>query len=494
MPLQTLIIPVIFPILAGALIPVLRFQRPARREIYVLTAVIINSILVFSLIANPPEGTFTLISLAPNISIGFHLDGPGMVFAGLLASLWPLASAYAFEYMRHEGRENTFFAWYTITFGTALGVAFSVNLFTLYLCYELLTLVTLPIIMHEMDVRAISAGRKYLMYSVTGAAMAFVAIMIIFSLAGTSIFVYGGLFAKAGKKAAENQGLIMAAFLLAFFGFGVKAAVWPLHGWLPAAGVAPTPVTALLHAVAVVKAGVFAIIRIVYYSLGPSVLKGTWAQQTALAFVCFTIVFGSTMAVKEQHLKRRLAYSTISNLSYILFGVLLMTSDGLTAALSHMLFHAIMKIGLFFVAGALICHYHKEYIWQIRGYGRKMPVSFACFCVSAMAVIGIPGFCGFVSKYCLCDAAISSGNALAPVGIAALIISAILTAIYLFTVIIPAYEPGRDFDWNKVKEVKDPGLYMKIPLVILAIAVIGLGLYAKPLMTVLERVSSGLLG
>lgn len=484
-----MLLPVLFPVLAGMLIPVFGFEKRTR-ECYVMSAVVLNSILIFWLLFHRPVDILSLVSISPSIAIAMKIDGLSMVFGGLIAALWPLASLYAFEYMEHEGKENQFFAFYTATYGIAAGVAFSANLITMYLFYELLTLITLPIIMHEMDKKAIHAGRTYMIYSIAGAAFAFMAVMALMSVAGTTDFSFGGVLKSA--VSADQRTLLLAAYLVAFMGFGVKAAVVPFHGWLPTAGVAPTPVTALLHAVAVVKAGVFAIIRVTYYSFGTEFLSGTWVQNVVMFLAIITIVFGSSMAVRESHLKRRLAYSTISNLSYILLGVTIMTPMGLAAALSHMIFHGVMKICLFFCAGAVMCKTGRKYVEQINGFGRKMPVTMGCFTIASLALTGVPGLCGFISKWNLAMAAARSDNWLAYIGICALMISAVLTAIYLFTIVIRAYFPGADFDYSTIEDVKDPTYYMKAPLMILCLMMLIMGVYSGPLMNFFYQVAAGL--
>ena len=248
-------------------------------------------------------------------SITLRMDGLSKVFAGLVAALWPFATLFAFEYMTHEKRENYFFTFYTATYGITLGIAFSANIATIYLFYELLTLITLPLVMHTMDDKSIKAGMTYIAYSIGGAAMAFIGMVLVLIYGNSSDFVYGGVLEAA--KIGSRTNLLLFGYVLTFFGFGVKAAIFPFHKWLPTASVAPTPVTALLHAVAVVKAGAFAIMRMTYYSFGTDFLRGTWAQYLVMTFAIITILYGSSMAVKEQHIKRRLAYSTISNLSYM---------------------------------------------------------------------------------------------------------------------------------------------------------------------------------
>ena len=290
---------------------------------------------------------------------------------------------------------------------------------------------------------------------------------------------------------AERKNIFLLIYVFSFFGFGVKAAICPLNSWLPQAGVAPTPVTALLHAVAVVKSGAFAIMRLTFYCFGVDFLRGTWAQYLLMGVVMFTIIYGCSMAVKETHLKRRLAYSTISNLSYILFGVVLMTPLGLVGALSHMVFHAVMKICSFFCAGAVMHQSERHYIHQLDGFARKMPKVFAIFTMSALALMGVPGLCGFISKWNLVSAAIESQNPMAYFGIGALLISALLTAIYMLTIVIRAYFPAKDFDYDTIADVKDPNWMMLLPLAVIAVMIVGFGLCSAPVTELLTAVAAG---
>ena len=355
------ILPALLPIAAGMAILASGYGAEDERtyrclEFVVEGLVLLNSLLIAVVIAGRSglDHGLVLFKLYGNLTVRFKLDRMGSVFAGLVAFLWPLATLYSFEYMRHEKRRVSFFAYYLMTYGVTAGIAFSGNLVTMYLFYELLTLVTFPLVLHPMTKEAMRASRKYLYYSIGGAAFAFIGLIFViqYSATGTTEFVPGGVLSMAAAEG--NRGMLLFVYILAFFGFGVKAAVFPCHGWLPKATVAPTPVTALLHAVAVVKSGAFAILRFTYFSYGTEFLRGSAAQWVVMAAAMVTIIFGSTMAVKEIHWKRRLAYSTISNLSYILLGASMMSPLGLTAALSHMVFHAFMKICSFFCAGAVM--------------------------------------------------------------------------------------------------------------------------------------------
>ncbi|MCD7736069.1 MAG: proton-conducting membrane transporter [Lachnospiraceae bacterium] len=492
---------VLLPIVGGALIPVLPFRKRTQMMVYTEGIVLLNSVLALSVLLTRPEDAFVLFRFTSNLTLSFKLDGLGTVFVGLISILWPLATLYAFEYMKHEEHEKFFFMFYTMTFGITMGIALAEDIVTMYCFYEMLTLVTVPLVLHTLTREAVLAGRNYLYYSLGGAAFAFIGVIFILIYGTSPDFTAGGVLDL--DKIGSRTNLLLLIYVFCFFGFSVKAAMFPFSGWLPQAGVAPTPVTALLHAVAVVKAGAFATMRITYYSFGTEFLRGTWAQTVVLIPVIFTIVYGCSRALKETHLKRRLAWSTVSNLSYILFGVALMTPLGLTGALTHMVCHAVIKICSFFCAGAIICQSGREYIFQLDGLGRKMPKVFAVFTVSGLALMGVPGLPGFISKWNLVKAALDSAHPLAIVGVAALMISALLTAIYMLTISVRAFVPSnadryavtqtaeKGVKRSKKKaerkivpydEVRDPGWMMILPLCIFVIAMVCLGLHPQPLL------------
>jgi len=472
-------------------------------EWYVEGLTVMNSLVLAALIFGQSRESQVLFRLYGNLTVMFKLDGLGQVFAGLIAFLWPLAVLYSFEYMRHEKRKAVFFSFYLMTYGVTSGIALAGNLITLYLFYEMLTLVTFPLVLYPMTKEARQASRKYLYYSIGGAAFAFLGLVFVlsFSSTGNTIFRPGGILNQ--EAAGAQKQILLAAYLVAFFGFGVKAALFPCHGWLPKATVAPTPVTALLHAVAVVKSGAFAILRLTYYSFGTAFLRGTWAHGVVMAAAMISIAYGSTMAVREAHWKRRLAYSTVSNLSYILLGAAMMSPLGLVAALSHMVFHAFMKICSFFCAGAVMHQTGKTHVYELDGLGRQMPVTFGCLTVASLSLIGIPLFAGFISKWNIAKAAFDCGARFAASGalgvwtgvlpylaVGVLLYSAFMTAIYMLTVLVRAYAPvtaGRDGavaseTWS------DPNWLMLAPLLIFAVIIIGFGLHSQPLMELLYEI------
>lgn len=481
---------ILVPFLGGILIPLIPFKSRTARNIYTEGLILINAVLVAVLLFNPPQGVLEVIKFTGNLRFAFKVDGMATLFAGMISFLWPLATLYAFEYMTKEEHEDIFFMLYSMTYGVTLGIALAGNLLTLYCFYEMLTLVTVPLVLHTLTREAVLASRKYLYYSLGGAAFAFIGLIFIIMYGNSTNFVFGGVLDMA--KIGNNTDALLLVYVMAFMGFGVKAAVCPFNSWLPDAGVAPTPVTALLHAVAVVKSGAFAIIRITYYSFGTDFLRGTWAQSVVMAVTIFTIVYGCSRAVKETHLKRRLAYSTISNLSYILFGVTIMTPAGLIGALTHMLFHAFMKIASFFCAGAVIHQTEKEYVHELNGLGRRMPVVFSVFLISALALMGVPGLAGFISKWNLAAAAVESNSVLAYVGVAALLISALLTAIYMMTIVMRAFFPGEDFNYDTVKQYKDPNWQMLLPLCIFAVMIVFFGLKSDIFVDFFGQIAKGL--
>lgn len=505
-----LAVPVLLPIAGGAAMLIVHFKAGKERDSRSLACVaeglvLANSLVIFWLLRHRMGANLVLFRLFGNLTVRFKLDPMGGVFAGLIAFLWPLATLYALEYMRNEERKRMFFAYYAMTYGVTAGIALAGNLVTMYLCYEMLTLVTFPLVLFPMTKEAKRASRRYLYYSIGGAAFAFIGLVFVlsFSTTGNTEFVPGGVL---GQAAEEQKNLLLFVYVLAFFGFGVKAALFPLHGWLPQATVAPTPVTALLHAVAVVKSGAFAILRFTYFSYGMGFLRGSWAQWVVMAAALATIVFGSTMAVREIHWKRRLAYSTISNLSYILFGAATMSPLGLAAALSHLVVHAFMKICSFFCAGAVMHQTGKTQVYELDGLGHRLPVTFGCLAVASFSLMGIPLFGGFISKWNLVRAAFACGGqevlaigGFACAGVAVILYSALMTGIYMLTVLVRAYFPRLECGEacrlgeapspeGKPGGYRDPGWMMLVPLLVFAAVIFFLGVHSAPLMRLLAEI------
>ena len=480
-----LLISGLLPVLLGAALPLLRIKSRLARMIYTMLATCLTTAMVwYQILAGQGAEAFELFRFSDAFRFVLRLDGAGKVYLGLAALLWPLAVLYAIEYMRHEKREGNFFAWYTITYGAAILLGAADNLFTLYIAYELLTVCTVPLVWHERDEASNRAALKYMLYLIGGAALGFVA------MAGLSGFGIGAF--QNGKAYFPDSGWFRTLCLLGFLGFGVKAAVLPLSSWLPSASVAPTPVTALLHAVAVVNAGVFAVARLLYYVIPIGAIKGTWVHTVMLALSAATIVYGAVMAVREQHVKRRLAWSTVSNLSYMLLGLSLLTAEGMTAGLSHMVFHGLMKIILFFCAGAVTVQTGRTQLRQMQGLGRKMRMVFLSFTLAGVSLLGVPPLPGFVSKYALVTAAFAEGSAWAIIGAVSLLIAAVLTAIYIFTVVYPAFFMKLNLPEGEA-EPRDPGVCMKISFVLLCALLVCAGIFAKPIMGYLTDLAGGVI-
>lgn len=480
----------LLPLAGGLLLPLLRFRSGKSMRVFVGGVTLAVSALAGLLCAFPPEGTLRVLSFTPTLELALRIDGTGRIFMALLAVLWPPAMLYAFDYMEHETRQRSFFAWYTLSFFAVLGVAMAANLFSLYLFFEGVTLFTLPLVTHKRDAASIRAGRRYLAYSLTGATVALIGIVLLTGGGTMPAFVPGG--SVTPERGAEE--LYRWAFLAAFVGFSVKAAMFPLHAWLPAASVAPTPVTALLHAVAVVNAGAFACLRLTCYTCGTAWLRGSWVQAAVLGLAAFTVLFGSVTAFREKHLKRRLAWSTVSNLSYILFGIALMTPEGLTAALTHIWAHSLTKIVLFYAAGAVLVRTGRETVQETRGLGKRMPWTFAAFTLAALSLMGVPPLVGFQSKWNLLEAAVSSGLPMGMAGFVALLISTVLTAVYSLGVVIPAFFlPPEEAERLPCPGRLDPSWRMLLPMFLILCPVVLLGLAGAEVTRIFSEFASKLL-
>lgn len=502
-----LMIPVLLPVAGGGLLFLHRFREDRNRELYTEAVVCLTSVLVWTALFLVKPGKAEIYSFTGGFSVDFALDRMAALFAGMVSVMWPPVLLYAFEYMKEEKRKNAFFAFYVMTYGITLGAAFAGNMTTLYVFYEMLSLVTLPLVVHYGDHESMFAGRVYAAFTIGGAAAAFFPVVLTTFLTGGGDFAFGGCLGpeavSGGLPGIEPEGMrqmLLLAFLFGFFGFGTKAAVFPLCRWLPLASAAPTPVTALLHAVAVVNSGVFAVTRVAWFVYGPGFLKETFVQKICLGAVCFTIVYAACMALKERHFKRRLAWSTVSNLSYMLFGIMLLTPGGLKGGLLHMLFHGVIKMSLFLCAGAFMHQTGRAYLYQVNGAGRKMPVTFFFYTLGALSLTGIPLFCGFVSKWALLTAAAGAGTREGITGLLCLIAAAFLCAVYTLTISARAFFPaseetkeGKDlFTGADGKEIREAGVRMLFPIVLFGIINLYFGLFPSSVLEFTGRIAEGL--
>jgi multicomponent Na+:H+ antiporter subunit D len=423
---------------AVAALLILRLSdRPNAREACTFVAAGLKLLLVLSLLPSALAGTplqTTLLDVMPGVSLRLRADPFGTVFAVLAASLWLLTSIYSVGYMRSlkEHAQTRYFASFALALSATIGVALAANLLTLYLFYEILTLSTYPLVVHKESEAAIQAGRKYLVYTL-GAAMAILAASAaIYSLTGTLEMQPGGM---AALRQADSTTLRVLFWAL-IVGFGVKAALLPLHGWLPTAMIAPTPVSGLLHAVAVVKSGVFGCVRVVGFVFGPLLLADLGVA-TALAYLAAaTILFGSLVALSQDNLKRRLAYSTISQLSYIVLGAALLTPGGMMGSVLHLVNHGLLKITLFFCAGAIYVTTGCDRVSQLAGIGRRMPWTMGAFAIATLGLAGVPPLNGFVSKWYLCLGSLEARHT----GLAlVLVVSGLLNIAYFFPIVYAAF-------------------------------------------------------
>ena len=482
-----LLLPVLLPVFGGFLLIPLHPKTDKVRNLYAEAVVLITSILVWVCLLCVRREPVSVYQFTNGFSVDFAVDGAGALFAGMVSVMWPLVMLYAFSYMKETKRKNLFFAFYVMTYGITLGIAFASNMTTMYTFFEMLTLVTIPLVSYYESRESRYAGRKYAAFCIGGASMGFFAVVMTTVFGNAGNFVYGGSLTEG-----FDPGIMQIAFLFGFFGFGVKAAVFPLHDWLPTASVAPTPVTALLHAVAVVNSGVFAVVRLTYYTFGADFLKGSPAGKLALYVSIFSLLFSAWMALCEGHFKRRLAYSTVSNLSYMLSGLMLLTPAGLFAGLLHMLFHGIIKMSLFLCAGAFMHVTEKSYVREVSGVGKKMPVTFFFYTLGGLSLTGIPLFCGFISKWELLQAGLSEGSLSGLAVSLALIASAFLCAIYTLTISLKAFFPAKGEDlYEKDPGRKEADILMLIPIVVFGIMNIVLGLYPAPVVAFVQSIAGG---
>ena len=436
------------------------------------------------------ESQLMLLSFGKNLDLYFHVDDLGRLFAAVVILVWVLSGVHAFEYMKHEKEEKRYFGFYVMVFGVLHGLVFSGNMVTFYLFYELMTLLSVPLVLHSRTREAIMGGLKYLFYSLFGAYMVLFGLFFLNKYALTLNFRAGGVLDPA--QLAGKEGLLLVVAFSMIIGFSVKAGMFPLHAWLPTAHpVAPAPASAVMSGI-IVKMGVLGMIRVVYYLVGADFLRGTWVQNAWLTLSLITVFMGSMLAYREKVMKKRLAYSTVSQASYILFGLALLQPQGMTGALLHVVFHAVIKSCLFLSAGTVIYKTHKTNVEDLRGIGKEMPVTIWCYTFASAALIGIPPASGFISKWYLALGALESGlGVFSWLGPVVLLTSALLTAGYLLPITVNGFLPGADFDYGSLKK-KEPNLTMLVPLVILAALAVLLGVFPNGLTRYLSGIVAAL--
>lgn len=465
-------------VIPGLMVPLIIWAAKRNQILRNVVLVLITSailIMVLNLFILLQEGFMPVVHVFSMLAVWeiiLKVDSFGLLFALLSSGLWMFTTLYAIGYMDGERNQSRFFSFLILCLGVTMGVAFSGNLFTLYLFYEILTFASYPLVVHYQSKEAMRAGRKYLVYSLSGAALILMGLILTYSMTERLEFTAGGLFGGTSYL-QEGRWLLELLMALFVFGFGVKAAVMPLHNWLPSAMVAPTPVSALFHAVAVVNSGIFGLIRVLYGVFGTAVLRELWMTKVALGFALLTVLLGSAIAFLQNNLKRRLAYSTISQLGYIILGTLLLTPDGWRGGLVHILNHGLLKIVLFFCAGMIYKVTHKKEINDLDGIGKTMPLTMWAFAIASFGLIGIPPTNGFISKWYL----LAGGwEAHSWMTVGVLLVSSLMNAGYFLPIVIRAFfRDEREKFHSHEGAMEAPGT-MVIPVMMIVVLTLVFGM------------------
>ncbi len=479
-----LMFPIVLPVLfGGAILCVPRIRSRSALLCAAGAGLILTALSVLAVLLGNAD-TYTLFYLTKSLPVYFRLDGIGRLFAAVMALVWLLGGVYSFSYMKHEKEEKRYFGFYLIVYGIILALAFSGNIITFYLFYELMTLFSVPLVLHKGTREAVMAGLKYLLYSLCGAYLVLFGIYFLFRFSNTLSFTWGGVLNQELIGGREPF-LLFTAFLM-ILGFGVKAGMFPLHSWLATAHPeAPGPASAVLSGI-IVKCGVLGVIRTVYYLFGAEFLRGSWVQTVWIALTLFTVFMGSMLAYREKLLKKRLAYSTVSQISYILFGLSVLDGTAMTGALLHVICHAFVKCALFLCAGAIICKTGRTRVDELKGIGKEMPVMMWCFTLCSLALIGIPPTGGFVSKWYLAVGALKSAvPVFSWLGPVVLLVSALLTAGYLLPIVSDAFFPGAEYESGSF-EKKEADPYMLLPIVILTALAVAMGVLSAQIVPFLQ--------
>lgn len=486
-----ILFPIFFPIAAGVLL--IAGKEPKRRSSvtwYTGAALAVTALAVIGLMWGK-EVSYTLFFLTGRLPVYFRLDGIGKIFASFVTLVWVLTGFFGFEYMKIEKAGKRFFGFYLIVYGILMALDFSGNLITFYIFYEMITLMSVPLVIHERTKEAIMAGLKYMFYSFCGAYMVLFGLYFVYRYANTLTFTARGVL-DTGLMAGQEKLLLTAAFFM-LLGFSVKAGMFPFHGWLPVAHpAAPAPASAVLSGI-IAKCGVLGIIRVIFFIFGADFIRGTWVQTVFLILSLITVFMGSMLAYLEKGLKKRLAYSTVSQISYILFGLFLLDPVSLTGSLLHVVFHAIIKSCLFLCAGAVIYKTGRRRVDQLTGIGKEMPVTIWCFTICSLALTGIPPASGFVSKWYLCLGSLHTKiSVISWLGPIVLLISALLTAGYLLPITVRGFFPGAEFA-DKPTVKKEPVKMMLAPMLVLAALALILGMIPESLIRYFSAVAGQLL-
>ena len=467
-----------------------RLSADGRRILSVIVMTVLSvSAAAAMLLAWTGDRSLILFRLVENLPVMFQVDRLGRLFIAVISVIWLAAGVFSLKYMDHEGDEKRYFGFYLLLYGVLVAMDFAGNLVTMYLFYELVTVVSFPLVLHNNTRESIMAALKYLFYSICGAYGGLFGIFFLYRYSPSLTFQAGGALGTAGQG---HEGILLIAVFAMLVGFGAKAGMLPLHAWLPAAHpVAPSPASAVLSGI-IVKAGVLAVIRVIYYVVGPEFIRGTWVQYAWMTLSLLTVFMGSLLAYREKVFKKRLAYSTVSQVSYILFGLSLLTPVGFTGALLHVAAHAVIKCGLFLTAGVFLYHFGYSRVEQLTGIGKKMPAVMWCYTLFSLGLIGIPPTAGFISKWYLAQGSLQSDTGVFSwLGPVVLLISALLTAGYLLPLTMKGFFPGEEADGIDLKR-KEPSPCMLLPLIFLAAVTLILGLLPGPLIEYASKIATNI--
>lgn len=429
------------------------------------------------------EDKLTLWQISEKMAVSFAADGLAKIMAPLTSLLWTLSSVFAATYMKHENKEKSFYVFSLLSQSAMLGVIFSQNLISMYFLFEMTTICSMPLVLHNRKKESVAAALNYLFYSVGGAFIALFGVVILHGVSPSLDFTAGGYH-------IESSPATLAGIFCIVLGFGAKAGLLPLHAWLPAAHpVAPAPASALLSGL-ITKSGVVAIIRVLFYVIDANMIRGTWVQNTLIILAVATVLMGSILAYSEKEFKKRLAYSSVSQISYVLCGLFVLDASALSGSVLQIIFHAVVKVGLFLCAGALIYLTGKTDVDSYVGAGKKYPIIMWCYTLLSLSLIGIPPFGGFFSKWYIAEGALKALSApLSYIVPAALLLSALYTAGYLLPISTRGFFPGEDV---KVKKEKEPIAFI-IPLVILAAIALAGGLFTPSAVNAISAFTSNLI-
>ncbi len=489
-----LLVAILLPAVGSLLVVFLPWLNENRKDRNMFVgAILVLECIVVLMVAFDAERTLVLFEMTKQLPIALRSDGTSRVFSAVMSLMWAISGFYSFEYMKHEQNEKTYYAFYLMTLASLMALTLSGTMVTMYLFFEMMTFISVPMVLHNRTKEAVAAGIKYLIYSVAGATMGLLGIFMLTPNIASPYFVEGGSLLVDQLNVSRTA--FQVIILVTIIGFGTKAGMFPMHGWLPTAHpVAPSPASAVLSGV-ITKAGVLAIFRMIFYVIGPDFIRGTWVQWTLLGCATLTVFMGSMLALREKTIKKRLAYSSVSQVSYVLCGVFILDTMALDGALLQLVFHALTKDALFLCAGVIIYKLGITRVDEMHNIGKVMPWTMWLFTICAISLVGIPPLGGFIAKWYIAEGALVSGTTvfswLVPI---ILLISAMLTAGYLLPPSVSSFFGGMahgEVD-SALTQKMDPPLLMLIPIIILTTAILLLGIFPGTMIDVFTKLANTL--